>query len=198
PKKEGPATVEQPKPVNPPAESAQVAPSKPSPSAPAAETPAKPLPPLEAKPGPEKQIGKSKPTTPMPTSADPVQQALEDLRSDDKAKRRAAADKLASISPSGPRDETTKALLDALTKKDHFTQMAAAKALAVWGDAAIVPQLVSSMKAESDTFVRREIITALGKLGGREAIEALVEGIDKQSDRRDIASALKGLGADAE
>ncbi len=197
-KKEGPATVEQPKPVSPPAEPAPVARPKPSPSAPAAVTPTKTEAPAEAKPSSEKQISKSKPTTPMPTSADPMEQALEDLRSDDKAKRRAAAEKLASISPSGPRDETTKALLDALTKKDHFTQMAAAKALAVWGDAAIVPQLVSSMKAESDTFVRHEIITTLGKLGGREAIEALVGGIDKQSDRRDIASALKGLGADAE
>ena len=134
---------------------------------------------------------------PVQVTKDDLKGLLDQMKSSNKSQARGAIDKLAKATPEGDKEEVSKALVQALQGGDHFTKIAAAKALVVWGTAAAGPALLQEIKGK-DVFVRKASLEAIGKLNLKEAPAAVAPLLIEHATRGDAVNALKAMGPMAE
>jgi hypothetical protein len=131
------------------------------------------------------------------TDAD-VDPILADLRGPDRTRRRLALERLAQSQPTARRAEVARAIEAVLAdNSDTFVHPTAAKALGVWGTPESVPLLINLVEHQN-VFLRREAITALGKLKDERAAEPVARRLTDFGDRGSVIKALQELGPKAE
>jgi serine/threonine-protein kinase len=128
-----------------------------------------------------------------PLSAEELTRALNDLRSDEPARRREAAQRLEQAKPKARRSEAADALAALLGDKDGATRYAAARALAVWAVRATVPALIR-MLADQDYFIRQAALDALERLKDPRAAQAVARRLPELSDRGKATKVLQAMG----
>lgn len=130
-----------------------------------------------------------------PASDADVDHVLAGLESPDDARRRSAANRLASLGPNERRAEVAGALTDLLRDGDHFTRQAAARALGTWGTKQSVPALIKAID-DGNFAVRWAAIEALGNLKDERAAGPIAAHL--KADAIKAAPALRAMGAAAE
>jgi uncharacterized protein len=133
-----------------------------------------------------------------PKKADPVEQALDDMKDADRFVRGRAADALARLQPNhAKRSEVAGALEKMLQDAEDYPRQAAVRALAVWGTKEQVATLLELLKTASLPD-KNKIIVLLGEFRDERAIKPLAELLKEASSRRAAADALKNFGSKAE
>lgn len=133
-----------------------------------------------------------------PLTEEDITDLLREIKNPDGFKARAAIDRLAQAEATAKRrNEVAKALEPLATGQDHFTRLAALKALETWGVKDNVPGLLKLVSHE-DVFARMGVMTVLGKLKDERAADALAARLPEFGDRRHAADALKAIGPPAE
>lgn len=148
------------------------------------------------------------PNTPQPNAAAPndlgpppdgatLDALIADLQDDHKAK--AAARKLAKMTPIPARQKEVAALLTNMLKtRGHFEKQAAADALGVWGSSDDVPLLLEQLDGR-DVFLKKHVLPALGQLRDPQALPGVIASLKDYSLRRDAINALELIpGAETE
>ncbi|MDB5308600.1 MAG: trypsin-like serine protease with C-terminal domain [Gemmataceae bacterium] len=132
-------------------------------------------------------------------SPDPEQVAkdLEDLK--DAKRRIAAADRLAKVYTILPdrRVEVAKALEVMAADKDHFTRLAALRALNMWAGPENVAGLVRVLDTD-DVHTRMGIVSIIAKYKDPVAADALAKLLPGLGERAAASAALKAIGPAAE
>jgi HEAT repeat protein len=133
-----------------------------------------------------------------PLSAEALTQALEDLKSDNKEKRKAAANLLSKAKPEGRRDEVAKVLLVMMTDQDIFIMQAAAGALKVWAAREDIPEL-AKLTGNQNIFIRGAAQDILSQFTKEEsAAAAIAERLNDFLDRGKAGILLRKMGPVAE
>jgi hypothetical protein len=130
-----------------------------------------------------------------PPNADPVTQALFELKSPNAHRRGQAAGKLAGMLPDNRRAEVTAALEPLLNDPDFFVRDNVNKAIGTWGTKENVPALIRALNHEQ---TRGSAIQALGKLKDERAIEPLTQMLENFFASHDASEALIAMGPVAE
>jgi HEAT repeat protein len=132
-----------------------------------------------------------------PKKIDPVEQALDDMKSKDLFVRGRAADALAGMQPVHPkRAEVAKAIEKLLQDPETYPRQAAARALPVWATKENLPALIDLL---ADSFSdKSKIINRLAEFKDERAIKPLADALKNPSTRKTAADALKGFGPKAE
>ncbi|MFZ5890299.1 MAG: HEAT repeat domain-containing protein [Myxococcota bacterium] len=90
------------------------------------------------------------------------------------------------------------ALVLALRDSDASVRVSALSALGALRDSSVVASIAATLNSDSDPSVRRAAIDALSRIGGNEAIQALVEALGAALEERDaLTLAFERLGAAA-
>jgi S1-C subfamily serine protease len=152
--------------------------------------------------GPEQAGGKPPPGQAGAAKEEHVQltdaeltQALEDVKSSNRVRRRAALDMLAKAEPNGHGDEVLKAVEPMLSDSDFVTRTSATKAAAVWAPKECVPALLKLLKDDVPA-VRWAVLEAFGKLKDERTVDAVAERVPKDSYK--ASPALRAMGSMAE
>ena len=138
---------------------------------------------------------KQEPPKPM-TDAD-ITQIIADLKGTNRQRINAALGKLQNSQPTARRAEVAKALEPILEDKDFWTRKACIAAIGVWGTKENVPGLLK-LVADENVFIRRDSITALGKLQDERAAEPIAKRLTDFGDRGHAAQVLRQIGSKAE
>jgi HEAT repeat protein len=132
-------------------------------------------------------------------ASDVFAEQLSKLNNPVAAERQDALRWLASAKPDAERrQEAAKDIALRLNDDEMPVRAAAAKALAVWGSKAQVPELLEALKSSRDHPERLAIIDALGKLGDQRAAAPIAARLTDRSDRSAAAQALIAIGTPAE
>ncbi len=137
-----------------------------------------------------------KPET-KPISADERTSLIADLKSENKAKRSLALNRIATVQPDDKKGEVETLLLGLLKSEDQFVRQNAAKALSVWGGKDSVEPLIKQLD-DSAFPARWAAIEALGHLKDARAAEPLAKLVADRKDAHQASNSLKALGPDAE
>ncbi len=132
-------------------------------------------------------------------STDAVADALLDLESKDYFRRNEAFQTLASQAPDGRRDQVCAKLLPVVLQKGNanFNERdSAAKALAVWGNEKMVPQLLPLVTPDGENSQRHAAIIILGGLKDKRAVVPLLHCLGR--DKAAVKDALIAIGPAAE
>jgi HEAT repeat protein len=138
-----------------------------------------------------------RPGTNPANATEALAQALDDLKSTDRHRRRSACHQLAELKPNERQAEVAKALEPLLDDNDGFLRKDCLKALAVWGTKETVPLLIKQLN-DSDTFYRNDVIEVLGKMKDERAVEPIAARLTEFFDRRHASEALQQMGPMAE
>lgn len=131
-------------------------------------------------------------------SGEELQKVFEDLQSDDDAKRRNAANRLANAELVRPPQALVNYLTNYLFDAESPLRFAAVKVVADFGTIEQVPDLLRLVKA-GDSSTSYSAIRGLGRLKDPRAIETLVECVAAgESEAYSAASALENFGPAAE
>lgn len=131
-------------------------------------------------------------------AGDELQQVFEELRSDDDAKRRNAANRLASADLVNPPQALVNYLTNYLFDAESPVRYAAVKVVADCGTIEHVPLLLRLVKSGENTAAY-SAIRGLGRLKDPRAIDVLVECVSTgESEAYSAASALENFGPAAE
>jgi HEAT repeat protein len=130
-----------------------------------------------------------------PPNADPVTQALFELKSPNSHRRADAARRLAEMVPDNRRADVARALEPLLNDPEFFTRDAVNKALGVWGSKENVPALLLALNHE---HTRGSAIEALGRLKDERAVEPLAQLLENFFARHPASEALRAMGPMAE
>jgi HEAT repeat protein len=130
------------------------------------------------------------------TDAD-ITQIIADLKGTNRQRINAALGKLQNSQPTARRAEVAKALEPILEDKDFWTRKACIAAIGVWGTKENVPGLLK-LVADENVFIRRDSITALGKLQDERAAEPIAKRLTDFGDRGHAAQVLRQIGSKAE
>lgn len=135
---------------------------------------------------------------PAPTEQE-LALALNDLKSTDKNRQKAGAERLSKVYKIVPerRAEIAKALEDVALGKDFWAQRPAIGALAVWAGPENVPGLIKLLESV-DWPVRNTITPILGRLKDPAAAPALAKLLPGLGERGPASAALKAIGPPAE
>lgn len=151
-------------------------------------------------------------TSVLPTGADAgpqtqavapisISSAVNELRSGDVVRRRAAARQLsepANVSTSEePQQELIAALTDCLDDEDLAVRRSAVKALGLWCTRNETPVLIACLK-DPDALTRFEAMDALARVGDAAAAAAIAERLAIGQDRQRASAALRVMGPTAE
>ncbi|MDP7052042.1 MAG: HEAT repeat domain-containing protein [Verrucomicrobiota bacterium] len=108
-----------------------------------------------------------------------------------------AADRLAKAEPANRKAEVNAALLSVLTDSDPYTRQAVCRALAVWGEADAVPELIKRLK-DSHPTVRWAALEALGRLADPRAAVPVAGHLASGSEPAPAIATLQAIGPAAE
>lgn len=135
---------------------------------------------------------------PVPTEEE-LARALEDLKSPDKNRKKAGAERMAKVYKIVPdrREEIAKALEAVALEKDFWSQRAAIAALNLWAGPENAPGLIKLLDAV-DWPVRNTISPILGRLKDPAAAPALAKLLPGLGERGPASAALKAIGPPAE
>jgi HEAT repeat protein len=127
-----------------------------------------------------------------------VEGVLADLRADNAARRRAAAERLPLLPAEGEaRDKVARALEPLLEDPDPKARLAGARALAYWATKENYDALLKAAGQDSAPL-RQAALTGLGTVRDARAAAVLVKRLDDADDRPVAARALEILGSPAE
>jgi len=89
-----------------------------------------------------------------------------------------------------------RSLYDRILSEDIFLAQAAAEALGDLGDPGAVPQLISQAKRHASASVRSAAVEAVGRIGDRSALSAVLEGVQDPDPtvRESVARVIGRLG----
>jgi LSD1 subclass zinc finger protein len=130
-----------------------------------------------------------------PLTEEELKQALDEIKSTDGFRRRAALDKLAKAEAKGHSDEVLKALEPMFGDSDTGIRTLAAKAAAGWAPKECVPALIKLLQ-DDWPFVRFAVLEAFGKLKDERTFEAVAECVPKDGGK--AGEALRSIGPGAE
>jgi hypothetical protein len=132
-----------------------------------------------------------------PNNADPVDQALRELKDNDLFARVRAADALGQMNPNHPRrSEVARELAQMLRDPEILPRQAAGRALPIWATRDQTPELIDLLKDPVSNKPR--IIARLGEFKDDRAIKPLADALRDLSTRAAAADALKKIGPKAE
>jgi len=108
-----------------------------------------------------------------------------------------AADRLAKAEPASRKAEVNAALLPVLTDSDPYTRQSVCRALAVWGEADAVPELIKRLK-DSHPTVRWAALEALERLADPRAAESVAGHLAGGNEPAPAIATLQAIGPAAE
>ncbi len=139
----------------------------------------------------------AKANEPKPVEAAERERLMQDLRSNEEAILRRAADRLARAPADDQAEAVAEALVPLLGDRSSFVRTAAARALVSWGTEKSVAALVKAVE-DSDLWVRRAAMEALGRQKSPVAAKAVAARLVQMQDRSEAVKTLKAMGAAAE
>jgi hypothetical protein len=122
---------------------------------------------------------------------------LGDLRSRDRHRVIAAAQRLSMTARDNSAEKVSRALCDAMKTSDQFSQPIILRALTVWATPAAEATVIAAAKSSSP-FLTNQAIAALGKIKTAAAAEVAAAALADLPSRHNAAAALKEMGAVAE
>jgi HEAT repeat protein len=134
---------------------------------------------------------------PVVTGDRELDRALANLGAKSDAVRKAAADRLAGMTPNHHRPAVVRKIAEQLESSEVFDRSPLLRALGVWVTTAEVPLLIQLLDSKH-TATRNGALDALGKLRDERAVKPVVNCFKEFTTRWHAEQALKKLGALAE
>ena len=128
-----------------------------------------------------------------PLSAEELNKMLAVLKQRQSFPRLRAADRLAKAEPVNRKAEVSAALLPVLTDSDPYTRQAVCRALAIWGEADAVPELIKRLN-DSHPTVRWATLEALGRLADPRAASSIAGHLAADREPVPAIAALQAMG----
>lgn len=138
----------------------------------------------EAPPAPKEQQAEKAPPAPEPEKKQPAAQIPRKEEVRDAAALGGQIDAGAALEPAKVIDDATRKEIDKIQK------------LIDDGDSSSLDELVNRLASEKNTFIKATLVSAVGKLGGRDNMEAVIGFLNDEDTRvvANTAEALENLG----